>query len=112
MDRTRVYTFSGFIEDEIRKNGSSLRAFARRVGIAHGTISNWINEDSPKPELAQLIKLSEVTGVSLETIIGLAYPDVVKKTALSPTARLLAQQFERLGDDVKESILALIRGSK
>lgn len=107
-----TYTFRNFIRDEIRRRGYSDREFARKIGIASGTISMWLSEESaPKPELAQLIKVSDFTGISLETIIGLAYPDVAARTAMSPSARYLAQTFEALPEEVQASIFALIRGS-
>lgn len=107
-----TYSFRNFIRDEIRKRGFSDREFARKVGIATGTISTWLNDDHvPKPEIAQLIKVADFTGISLETIIGLAYPDVAERTAMSPTARVLAQTFEALPEEVQASIFALIRGS-
>lgn len=107
-----TYTFQDFIRDEIEKRGFSDREFARKVGIAAGTISTWLSEDYvPKPELAQLVKVADYTGISLETIIGLAYPDVVERTSMSPTARVLAQTFEALPKEVQSAIFALIRGS-
>lgn len=107
-----VYTFRTFIKDEIQKRGFSDREFARKVGISSGTIATWLNEDHiAKPELAQLIKVSDFTKVSLATIIGLAYPDVAARTSISPSAMALAEAFEALPEELQNAIRALIRGS-
>lgn len=106
---TNVYTFQDFIKNEIAKGNFSQREFAHKIDVSPTTVGRWLDEiNPPKPELAQLVKLSEFTGVGIETLVGLAYPDVADKTRLTPAARLVGQNFERSPKHIQEAIIALI----
>lgn len=103
------YTFKQFIQDEIDKRGSQ-QEFAEQIGVSQSTISRWLNpKKKAEPDLKTLVKLSEVTGKSLEALVGLAYPDVSDKTQPSPSARLIAQSFEKLPEHIQRAIITLVR---
>lgn len=97
------------IREQVNKIGSA-REFARKAGINHQFVNDALNGNEIKPEITTLIKISEYTGYELESIVGLAYPDVASQTRLSPEARLLAQRIERLPANIREVILRLVTG--
>lgn len=105
--------FQDFINDELARLEWSQRKLAEALDVAPSTVSRLLDPTEPsKPSLEILIGLSKVTGKSLETLIGLAYPDVALEMQLSPSAMLMAQRFEELPDDIQRTILAIMRGWK
>lgn len=103
--------FRGFLIDEMQKRQMSAREFASFVEVAATTITRAIDERNPKaPGLDFILKLSKATRISVLTLIELAYPDVVQETAISPSAKVLAQRIEQLPDNLQEAVAAILRG--
>lgn len=110
---TEHYTFQQFIAAAVDREKLSVREFARRVDMSPTTIARWMDETQPpKPELAQLVKIAEYTGVGIETLVGMAYPDVADKTRTTPLGRLVGQNFERLPKNIQDAVLTLIQSTK
>lgn len=104
------YTFQTFINDELKKRGWSQRDLATQMGVSSSTISRMLDEQKPsKPDVEQLLKLSRVLHIGLETITALAFPEQFEPTNLSPAARILGERFDKLPDDVQQAVLAIIR---
>ena len=105
------YTFREFIQSEIDKRGSQ-QDFADATGISQSTISRWLNpKKKHEPDLKTLMKLSEVTGKSIEALVVLAYPELADKTKLSASSRIVAQTLEELPESIQTAIIAIIKGS-
>lgn len=113
MPTPNHYYFRDFILDEMKKRGmKSARQFALFVGVDPTTISRAIDGRKPTvPGLDLLIKVSEATHKDIFALLALAYPEVVKSSAASPDALLMAQQIEELPQSVKDAVRALIRGN-
>lgn len=105
--------FKKFLQDEIERRGMSARQFAEFVDVAPSTVSRCIDEKNPQiPGLEFLIKLATATGVSITSLVAMAYPDLTVTTRPSPSAQILAQQIEQLPATTQEVILAIIRGTR
>jgi len=101
----QVYNIADFILSEMKRRDLRVGEFARLVGVSHATISKHLSADPPvaKPEF--LLKLSAATGVSIEALIALAYPEVAAQTALSARAKILAQRIEKLPESIQDFLL-------
>jgi len=104
------YTFQAYINDELKKRGWSQRDLARQMDVSSSTISRMLDEQKPsKPDVEQLIKLSKVLGMGLETLIALAYPEQYTEKGLSPSGRIVGESFDKLTEDVQKVVLAIMR---
>lgn len=106
--------FKKFLQDEMERRGmTSAREFARFVDVAPSTVTRCIDEKDPAvPGLDFLIKVATATGVSITSLVAMAYPDLTITTRPSPSAQILAQQIEQLPEATQEVILAIIRGTR
>lgn len=110
MDRTNE-RLSNFIAQEIQRRGISARQFAEFVGVSSNTINRMLDpEDESSPSLDFLVKLANATNADLIAVISLAYPEVRQKTALTPTAAIIAQRIEQLAEDDRETVEAFVAG--
>ena len=101
-------TLSDFIQSEMKKRDMGVVEFAKFVGVTHSTISKHLGEKAGVPSEDFLVKLSDATTVSLETIFGLAFPRVANRMPVSPKAMLLAQRFDQLPESVQDFILRAV----
>jgi len=105
--------FKKFLLDEINRRGMSARQFAEFVDVAPSTVSRCVDERDPQvPGIDFLIKIAKATGLSITSLVALAYPDVTLETRPSALSQLRAQQIEQLPDAVQEVVSAIIRGSR
>lgn len=106
----RKYTFQAFINDELKNRGWSQRDLAKQMDVSSSTISRMLDEQKPsKPDVEQLVKLSKALHVGLETLTALAYPEQFEESALSPSARILGERFDKLPENVQQAVLAIMR---
>lgn len=103
--------FVQFLRDEMaRRDFESQRSFARWLGMAPATV--WqVMDGGREPGLDFLVATSKATGVNIRSLIDLAYPGAISDSDLSADALVLAEQIERLPDDVRKVVRAIIRGS-
>lgn len=87
----------------------SSRDFASKLGVAHGTLAEVMN-GTQQPTLAFLRKVSEKTKRDLLSLVALAYPDAASD--LSPTGVFFAKEFELLGEETKQAILAILQAAR
>lgn len=92
-------TFSQFLNDEMKSRDMSARKFAEYAGVNHAFINRYANgepsDELGYPSIHTLKKLAAATGVSLLSLIELAFPDVENADA-DISARLLAEQIKQL----------------
>lgn len=103
-------TFAEFLQQEMRRRDLSVRQFAEVIGIDHSTLSKLMRfEKPPTPSTETLIAVSKATGVSLTTLIALAFPDL-KNIEVTANVLMLAERIERLPPDKRDLIDSLIMG--
>lgn len=106
-----AYNLADFILSEMKLRGMGVNEFARFCKLkAHSTISKHIAPKPPRPKIEFLLQLAEATGVSIEALIALAYPEVAERTALSPRAKILAQRIEKLPESVQDFLTGKTSG--
>lgn len=89
-------TLGQLITEEMkRRNIKSARKFAEFAGINHRVIGDFLNEKGVDPELSTLVKLSNATGISLVTLLSLAFPEATK-VDLDIDARLDAEKISQM----------------
>jgi transcriptional regulator with XRE-family HTH domain len=105
----KSYTLEEFVLAQMAQRDMSARQFAEFVGVSHSTVNRMLDSRNEiPPSMEVLIKISNATRVNLTTLIQLSYPDIALDEGLSPSAQLLAQQFEELPDNIKDVIMTLI----
>lgn len=106
-------TLRDFVAAELANRKLSIRQFAKNAGLGYQTIANIVNDSGNEPEMKTLLRISKYTGTDLIELVRLAYPDIVQETTLSPSAAITAQRIERLPQDLRLAVEALIlRGGK
>lgn len=105
-------TLAEFLEIEMNQRKMSVREFARFVGVSHSVISKHHNKEDITPSIDFLLKLSEKTETNLQAVLAMAFPDVMKKTALSPRATILAQRFDNLSEPIQDMLLSFVVSQK
>lgn len=107
-----AYTFQQLLNDLINELGEgSQRKFAILADVANSTISRLLKDRDRKPDLDTLVRISQVSGRDLISLIRLAYPEAVEINR-SPTADIVADEFDKLPDELKSAIVAIMRGVK
>jgi hypothetical protein len=89
-------TIQQFIKDEMeRKHITSAREFGRKSDI-HPKIINAMRNGTPRAiEIDTLRKLSDFTGTSLMTLIGMVYPEAAQLD-IDVDTRLTAERIRKL----------------
>lgn len=100
-------SLADFLQAECQRRGWSVRQLASAAELDHSTISKLRRGASPA--LDTLASLSQALGVSLVTLLKLAYPDL-PGIDLSPDAVALADRIQRLTPDQRAVVDALLRG--
>lgn len=109
-------TLGGFILAEMQKRNMSARAFAELIGVDHSQVNKFLNHGIKEsyagravgdPSLDFLAKLSQATGVSVYTLIGLVMPNLADVN-VDAEARALADQIRRLPPESRRLIDAFI----
>lgn len=102
--------FKQFLQDEMTRRGMSARQFSEFLDVAPSTVTRCIDEKNPAtPGLDFLLKVARATGVSITSLVAMAYPDLTITTRPSPSAQILAQQIEQLPEATQEVVLAITK---
>ncbi|GEM_PF-4203641 len=100
-------TLEEFINSEIKKRSMSMREFAKYIGVAPSTISQFLSNDERKVSIDFLVKLSEGTNTDLATIVAMVYPE---RTGIDAETRILAERIAQLPPEQYKVIETLLRG--
>lgn len=105
-----TYTLAQFLTDYAARNLLTQRGLADHIGVSVSTVNRWI-KGVAMPDLEQVVRLSEVTGSSVEAIVGMLYPETVEKSRLSPAAMVIGQAVDKLPEDIQNLIMTIVRNS-
>jgi hypothetical protein len=112
MPESVTQGFISFLEGEIARRQMTARQFAIFIDVDPTTVTRALDKRHPRrPGLDFLLALAEKTRTPLSTLIDVAYPEVANNLPPSPSAQLLAEQIERLPEQYRRAIDALIRGA-
>lgn len=105
------YTFAQYLRDQVNLFADGVQnRFAVMIDVSSATMTRLLKNET-RPELETLERISKVTGTNLVTLIHLAYPAGIDSD-ISPTAQIVADQFDKLPDNLKEAIVSMMRGAK
>jgi len=106
-------TIRDFVQSEMDKRGMSGREFARFADVSSATIVRLLNDDQPNPELQSLRKIARATGVPLNVILAITFPDVAGELESLPSDVLLtAFRLAALPEDYRRVISGIIENQK
>lgn len=115
MSEQKYTTLKQFLNDQLDTRKMSVRTFGDLVGISHEVITRFRNSDPSDdvgyPSLQTLIRLSEGTGISLNTLIQISYPEL-RRVDIDIDARLMAEEIAQLSPDDRRIVEKFIRNAK
>jgi transcriptional regulator with XRE-family HTH domain len=116
MSESSQVSLADFINDEVKKRNMSLREFAESIGTAASTITRAVGDNPPQPGIDFLIKLSRGTGVSLMSLIKMAFPEAESHLVVPDVqSKLIADRITRLDQQdrmmVESLLLSLVEKS-
>jgi transcriptional regulator with XRE-family HTH domain len=99
-----------FVAAQMKEREMSARQFADFVGTSSTTINNLLKPGGYPfvPSVELLIKLAKATHTDFFSLVLLAFPEASDLVREPPTGRLMADQFERLPDDVKAVVAGIL----
>lgn len=108
-----VTTFRDVVLLELDRAGGSVRELSKRTKINHETLNKIVNGNADAVITFETVRrLADYTGMNFITLVELAYPDQAREAAeLSADSRTLAETYERLPENMREAVWALIRGA-
>ncbi len=104
-------TLIDWLQQEIDQRRMSVREFARRADLSHGTLNRILapeNEDDRYPSVRTLVKLARFTGVDLCTLVALVAPE---DTGIDADANILVGRIRRLSPESREIAENFILGT-
>ena len=103
-------SLADFVTEQMKARDMSARQFADFVGTSSTTINNILKPGGYPfvPSVELLIKLSKATHTDFVALILLAFPESSELIRESPDGRLMADQFERLPDDVRAVVAGIL----
>lgn len=99
-------TIGDFIREEMHRRGLSLRGFAEGMKSTHTTDARVIESGNPQIDFLQ--RLSRFTGVSLDKLVAIAFPDYVHQVPAE--VELIAERINGLSSLEREIILDILDG--
>ncbi len=90
----------------------SIREFAAQVKVSHTTIQRFVDENPTKlyvPTLDLLEKLSAATGVSLNTLLAICFPDTARKLDIDPEIAIICDIASHLPPATRQAVLRFMR---
>jgi transcriptional regulator with XRE-family HTH domain len=103
-------TFRDVVLLEVDKAGS-IRELARRADINHEILNKIANGKDDTPTIPVIAKMAKYTGTDFMSLVALAYPDLAEQAAIEAESRLLLENIERLPEDARNAVWAMIRGN-
>lgn len=97
-------TLQEFLKRELKRRNMSARELARRLGEHQARTSRVLNGQTARPDWDYLEKLARELSISLELLVALVSPDLAGRASVSPLARLIAQRFDELPEDLKARV--------
>ena len=92
-----------------RKNFLNQTAFANKIGVTQGTVSQWEN-GLTRPNSEQLKAISEAFGVSVDELLAGDYQKPKQDNSPRTTeAQILATGIDKLPKEQREQALAVVR---
>lgn len=97
------------IKDIRRRNYLNQTAFANRIGVTQGTVSQWEN-GLTRPNMDQLKSISEAFNISIDDLLkGESKKEAVPGRPKTPEARIVSGGMDKLPQEQREQILAVVR---
>ena len=104
--------FREFLKSEIKQRNVSVREFAVRVDVSHTTILRFIEDNPNKPNVPTvelLEKLSQATGISLNTLLAICFPDTARQLEIDPEVGLITDSISKLPSGSRQMVLKFVR---
>lgn len=104
--------FRGFLKGELERRKMSVTEFAMLVKVSHTTILRFIADKPAKvyiPTVELLDKLSVATGVSLNTLLAVCFPETARKLEIDPDVAIICDIVSRLPVTTRQAVLRYIR---
>lgn len=92
-----------------RRNYLTQIAFANKIGVTQGTVSQWENGFT-RPNAEQLRSISKEFDISIDDLLsGEESEDNTNQTIRTSEARILAKGIDRLPLEQREQALAVVK---
>lgn len=102
-------TLQSYIRHFIKERDITARELSRASELSHQVINNIVNDDTYRPTLETLNKLSEGTKTPVLTLMRMSYPELFEEAKLGVTSELVAQAFEDAPQHIQDVILTLVK---
>ena len=100
---------SAIIRDIRKKNYLNQTAFANRIGVTQGAVSQW-ECGLTRPNMDQLKTISLEFGVSIDDLLAdEPIKDPLNNSIRTPEAKIIANGIDKLPKDQREQALNVIR---
>lgn len=97
------------IKDIRRKNYLNQTAFAKRIGVTQGAVSQW-ECGLTRPNMDQLKAISLEFGISIDDLLaGESSSTVTSSAPITPEARIVSAGMDTLPKEQREQILNVLR---
>ena len=101
--------FSDIIKDIRRRNYLNQTAFANRIGVSQGTVSQW-EHGLTKPNAEQLKSISTAFNISIDDLLyGEPAKESSEKAPKTPEARAVSFGMDTLPKEQRELILNMVK---
>src|SRR5258705_13152584 len=104
--------FRGFLKGEIDRRKVSVTEFAALVKVSHTTILRFTAVEPSKiyvPTLEFLNKLSIATGISLNSLLAICFPDTARKLDVDPDIAIICDIASHLPAATRQIVLRFMR---
>jgi transcriptional regulator with XRE-family HTH domain len=105
-------TFREFLKSQMSHRKMTMHEFAALVGVSHSTIHRFVYDEPSKqyiPTLEFLHKLAQGTGVNLNTIIAICFPDTGQALEIDAEQAALLEAFKGLAPEMRPIVMKIIR---
>ena len=93
-----------------RRNFLNQTAFANRIGVTQGTVSQWEN-NLTRPNSEQLRAISEAFNISVDDLLrGEKMSAPAPGTPKTKEARLLAKGVDEMPEEQRKAIMSMMTG--